>query len=303
VQFADHYKTLGVAPDATAAVIKAAYRRLARTSHPDVDRRPGAEKRFSAIGAANDTLSDPAKRAEFDLLRGGGWRDGQEMDPPRQRQAEPRHESTGPFDADVLDQLFGSRGRRSSFRSSGFPERGRDLRVPFPVSLEESFLGSTREFQIQGQTPSGKPPTITVTIPSGVVQDTAIRLRGQGGTGIEGAPDGDLYLIVDLIPHRLYQVDGHDLALKLPIAPWEAALGAQVDVPTLGGMVHATIPPGARHGQRLRLKARGLPGSPPGDQYLDLHIAMPDTCSDTARDLYRQLAKDCSFDPRKNLGA
>lgn len=298
--FTDYYKALGIAADASAADIKAAYRKLARTCHPDIDRRPGAEKRFTAIGAAHDVLSDPAKRADYDLLRGGGWRDGQEMDAPRPTAR--AREGTDTLDADILDALFASRGRRGGSGSASFPERGRDLRYPLPVSLEESFHGGTREFQIQGQESAGDLRSITVTIPTGVIQDTGIRLRGQGRPGSAGGPSGDLYLMVDLIPHRFFQVDGRDLSLDLPIAPWEAVLGAQVEVPTLGGTVTATIPAGAQHGQRLRLKARGLPGSPPGDQYLHLHIATPPTCSDKAKGHYRELAAEGTFAPRQGLG-
>lgn len=302
MRFTDYYKALGVADSASAADIKAAYRKLARTCHPDIDRRPGAEKRFTAIGAANDVLSDPTKRAEYDLLRGGGWRDGQEMDQPRQQPAAHAPDGSDVLDADFLDALFSGRGRRRGFRAGSFAERGRDSRHPLTVTLEESFHGGQREFQIQGQDDGHDLRTITVTIPKGVIQGTGIRLRGQGGTGSQGAPSGDLYLVVDLAPHRLYHVHGRDLALDLPIAPWEAVLGAQVEVPTLGGMVTATIPIGARPDQRLRLKGRGLPGEPPGDLYLDLRLALPDTYSDKAKGLYRELATEAAFDPRKNLG-
>jgi len=184
-----------------------------------------------------------------------------------------------------------------------FDDPSEDLHYALGVSLEESFRGGERNLHLQAPRTGGAGRSITVKIPIGVVNGTRIRLQGQGRPGAGSRPAGDLYLDVELAPHRLFQVEGHDLMLDLPIAPWEAVLGAEVAVPTLGGTVTATIPPGAHSGQKLRLRGRGLPGNPPGDQYLTLGITMPPQASEAARKLYRELATESAFDPRANLSA
>ncbi len=301
--FSDHYRVLGVAPDASPATIKAAYRTLARTHHPDVSKAAGAEQRFKAVAEAYEALHDPERRAAYDAVRAAGWKEGEETSAPRQGR-----ETSGGDGGDGLDrfrEFFRTRStrgpRRGAFAEGMFDERGEDLHYALAVSLEESFSGGEREFQLQ--TPGTGDRMITVQIPKGVADGTRIRLRGQGRPGGGTQPAGDLYFDVGLAPHRLFQVDGRDLTLLLPITPWEAVLGAEVVVPTLGGSVTATIPAGARGGQKLRLKGRGLPGEPPGDQYLSLGIALPPAASDKAKALYRELAAESGFDPRAHLGA
>lgn len=298
--FKDHYRTLGVAPDADAEAIKNAYRSLARKFHPDINKTAGAEKRFTAIGEAHDVLKDAGRRAAFDQLRAAGAQEGQEMDAPPPWQQPFRRRTSAPDDpaqfADIFQELFGNHQRRA------FPEPGEDSHYAFAVTLEEAYRGGARELSLT--TPgTADARSISVTIPAGVVQGTRIRLRGQGRSGTGAAAPGDLYLEVELAPHRLFQVEGHDLLLDLPILPWEAALGAQVEVPTLGGSVTTSIPAGAQNGQKLRLKGRGLPGEHPGDQYLTLRIVVPPNPDDTAKSLYRELAKTCAYDPRAALVA
>lgn len=304
--FTDHYRVLGVAADASPAIIKAAYRTLARTHHPDISKAAGAEQRFKAVAEAYETLHDPKRRAAYDSVRAAGWKEGEETDAPHQVEASYAGDgASGDLDRfrDLFRAQFARRqgGARRGFDAGMFDERGEDLHYALAVSLEESFGGGEREFQLHA--PDSGDRSITVKIPKGVVNGTRIRLHGQGRTGGGTQPAGDLYFDVELAPHRLFQVDGHDLTLALPIAPWEAVLGAEVAVPTLGGTVTATIPAGARGGQKLRLKGRGLPGEPPGDQYLSLSIALPPGASDKAKALYRELAADAGFNPRAQLGA
>ena len=316
MKFKDYYRILGVAPEATAEDIKIAYRKLARKYHPDVNKEPGAEKSFTEIGEANEVLKDPERRAAYDKLRAGGWRDGQEIDAPPP--AWEFHRSSD-FDAseaayfsDFFQSLFGvpspGGGRRGGSGRSAFPERGDDIHYTLAVSLEAAYHGG--EMQLKLQAPQfnergervSSIRTITVQIPKGVIQGTLMRLRGQGQPGTRAELNGDLYLEIELAPHPLYRVEGRDLSVEVPITPWEAVLGARVEVPTLGGTVTATIPAGTQNGQKLRLKGRGLPGDPPGDQYLILTIAVPPSSSDKAKAMYRELAKESVFNPRAKIG-
>jgi curved DNA-binding protein len=303
MRFTDHYRVLGLAPDASPAAIKSAYRTLARTHHPDISKAPGAEQRFKQVAEAYETLHDPVRRAAYDAMRGAGWKEGEETGPTRPEGGADVHGGDG---LDAFRDLFrrarsggrGDAGRRG-FDADVFDERGEDLHYALAVSLEESYGGGVREFQLQAPGSGGR--SITVKIPSGVIDGTRIRLHGQGRPGGGAQPAGDLYFSVELAPHRLYQVDGRDLTLALPIAPWEAVLGAEIAVPTLGGIITVSIPAGAQGGQKLRLKGRGLPGSPPGNQYLSLVIALPSDVSARAKELYRELAAASAFDPRAQL--
>jgi curved DNA-binding protein len=320
VKFTDHYRVLGVAPSATPGEIKAAYRALARKHHPDVSKAADAAQRFSAIGEANSVLSDVSKRAAFDALRAGGWRDGQEMEArPTARGYRPNRGPARDDEADArgfFESLFEHQppdgwdpsdfaGR---FAGGNHQRRGADLHHVLQVSVEESFNGGKRTFILDApiRDPGGRlvdgRRTISVTIPTGVRDGATIRLRGQGRPGTDPDTAGDLYLRIELSPHHLYHISGLDVSLEVPITPWEAALGGQVPVPTLGGTVDATIPAGALPGQRLRLKGRGLPGDVPGDQYLILRPAMPTTISSKAQELYRELARESAFNPRAGLG-
>jgi curved DNA-binding protein len=308
VEYKDYYNILGVPRDASRDDIKLAYRRLARKYHPDVSKEPDAEARFKEINEAHEALKDPEKRAAYDAL-GDHWRSGQEFRPPPGGGTYHREFHVGPETAaefsDFFSSLFGGgfgREREDLFRRSG-----QDQTVRIEISLEDAFHGTTREVRLQ--TPEILPDgrisshtrTLKVRIPAGVIQGQQIRLAGQGAPGIGGGEAGDLYLEVDLAPHPLYRPEGKDLFLRLPVAPWEAALGATVKVPTLGGRVSLKIPPGSQSGRKLRLKGRGLPGSPPGDEYVVVEIVVPPADTETEREAYRRMAETFSFDPRARL--
>ena len=318
MKFKDYYRIIGVAPQASADDIKTAYRKLARKYHPDVSKEPDAQKRFTDIGEANEALKDPARRAAYDELRAGGWKEGQEMDAPPPRPQGPHgggsFSGEGDEFSDFFQSLFG-RGRASNGRN-GFHNRGEDIHATFVITLEETYRGGERQFILKvptldqhGDVVRGQ-RTISVKIPKGVVNGSKMRLRGQGHPGPTADANGDLYLEIELAPHHLFQIDGQDVTLEVPIAPWEAVLGAKIAVPTLGGTVTATIPAGSQPKQKLRLKGLGLPNESArekaekvaGDQYLILSIAVPLSANDKAKELYRALAAESAFNPRTLLG-
>lgn len=268
MQFKDYYETLGVEPGAGEAEIKGAYRRLARKYHPDVSKEPGAEEKFKAVNEAYEALRDPQKRAAYDQLRSRGYRPGDEVQPP------PGGFGGGyggvDFDeifagggagggfSDFFEHLFG-RGRAG--RPGGaVPPRG-DTRAKLAVSLESVYAGSTARIIVGNK-------TLDVRIPKGIRPGQVIRLAGQGARG-------DLLLEIEYAAHPQFEVDGRNILYALPVAPWEAALGATVSVPTLGGPVDLKIPPLSESGRKLRLRGRGLPGTPPGDQIVELEILAP----------------------------
>ena len=317
MQYQDYYKTLGVSKNATDREIKRAYRKLARKFHPDVSKAKDAESRFKELGEAYEVLKDPEKRAAYDQL-GKDYRDGQNFRPPPNWDAGFEFEGGGFTDADqagfsdFFETLFGRRGGfstgpRQSHRAQG---RGEDHHARIAIGLEEAFKGATigvelalpeydRNGYLQNRTRS-----IQVKVPKGVSAGKRIRLAGQGGAGYNGGTAGDLYLEIELKPHRLFQVDGKDVLLTLPVSPWEAALGGKVKVPTLAGQVELTVPPGARTGQKLRLKGRGLgpAGKPAGDQIVVLKIVLPAADTDEKKAFYRNMAEKMPFDPRAELG-
>lgn len=307
MRFTDYYKVLGVSPDAGPDEIKTAYRKLARTYHPDVSKEPGTVKRFTDIGEAHDVLEDPVRRSAYDKIRAGGWSDGQEMHGPSSAGGHDAPDGATAEFSDFFSSMFGGQaagGRRRGSSRSSYRERGEDMHYTVSVTLEESYQGAERQFSFQVPMADGRsqPRTISVKIPKGVLQGTQIRLRGQGHPGGNAGVDGDLYLEVDLAEHPMFRCDGSDVLLDVPIAPWEAVLGAQIDVPTLGGTVSASIPAGSQQGQRLRLKGRGLPHDPPGDQYLDLQIVVPAASNDAVKEAYRAVAKASAGEPRPRFG-
>jgi len=318
MDYKDYYAVMGVARDATQDEIKRAYRKLARKYHPDVSKEADAERRFKELGEAYEVLKDPEKRAAYDQL-GSSWRPGQEFRPPPDWDTGFEFSGGGYTDADgggfsdFFESLF---GRGGHFRSAGFghrthtPGRGEDHHSRVDVSLEDAFHGATLSLQLRvpeydahGRL-SSHPRKLQVKIPRGVTSGRRIRLAGQGGAGYNGGPAGDLFLEIHLKPHHLYQVDGRDIFLTLPVTPWEAALGAKVQVPTLGGRVDLAIPSGARSGQKLRLKGRGLPvpGDAPGDQFVVLQIVTPPADSEAKKALYQTMAREMPFNPRTHLG-
>ncbi len=286
----DYYAILGVAEDAPVDEIKRAYRKLARRYHPDVSDEKDAEARFKEIGEAWEVLGDAEKRAAYDNVRKFGHPTG-----------DAAADFNGGFgdrgDADFSDffrNMFGSGG--------GFTGAGQDLHVRLPITLEESFRGCEQtlplaipEVDSQGRL-TRKQRQLRVKIPAGVTDGQQIRLKGQGGSGNR---PGDLFVEIQLVPHPRYAVEGRDLTLRVPLAPWEAALGAQIEVETLGGRVNVKVPEGTGSGNRLRLRGRGLPGSPPGDQYLEFEVVVPKPLSPRERELFEALAKASAFDARE----
>ena len=295
MRFRDYYETLGVARGASQDDIKRAYRRLARKFHPDVSKESDAEARFKEVGEAYEVLKDSEKRAAYDRF-GKDWKHGQEFRPPpgweRQFDFGGGGFSGGSGFSDFFETLFG----RDGFAGARGPMRARggDQSATIEIPLEDAYRGATRNITVGGR-------TLSVRIPKGVTEGQRIRLGGQGGAGAGGGPAGDLYLTVAHAAHPLFRAEGRDVHLKLPVAPWEAALGATVAVPTLGGKVDLKIPRGSRAGRSLRLKGRGFPGRPNGDQYVTVEIVAPPADSPEAESLYRKMAETMPFDPRPDF--
>jgi curved DNA-binding protein len=331
MEYQDYYKILGMSRTATADEIKKAYRRLARKFHPDVSKEANAEQKFKEVQEAYEVLKDPEKRVAYDQL-GSEWKSGQSFRPPpdwgsgfefrggpRQgrssarggARAEEFEEAEG-F-SDFFSSLFGSRGfggaGGSPFGGAGASRAARDHHARVDIDLEEAFNGTTRTLELKRPDlkPDGtldlKTHTVRVTIPVGVTDGQLIRLAGQGEQATGGGRSGDLYLEVHIRPHRLFQLEGRDVTLTLPITPWEAALGATVTVPTLGGGVEMRIPPNSQSGQKMRLRGRGLPGQTPGDQYIQLKVVVPPADAPEARAYYEEMKQKFSdFNPRADLG-
>lgn len=303
MKYRDYYETLGVSRGASEDEIKKAYRKLARKYHPDVSKEKDAEERFKQIAEAYETLRDRDKRLAYDQL--GRYRTGQEFRPPPdwERQFSDifgRGDDSGGFDlGDFIAGLTGA--RRNSARSG---RRGRDLEVTVQLSLEEAARGTEVSVDIPGQAAGRPGRSVHARIPKGATDGQKLRVAGKGLPGIgPNASAGDLYLTVALKPHALFRVDGHDLLLELPIAPWEAALGASVEIPTLEGKVKVRVPPHSQSGQRLRLAARGLPkpAGGNGDLLAQLKIVTPAALSERERALYQELAAASGFNPRAHL--
>ena len=303
MHYRDYYGIMGVERTASAEDIKRAYRKLARRYHPDVSKEPKAEERFKEIGEAYEVLRDPEKRAAYDRL-GSQWQAQQDFTPPPGWHGTSgggggAHVFEGQEFSDFFESLFGG-GRR------GGAARGTDQSAHLTITLEDAFHGATKPVRLtipqrdaQGRVvPELR--TLNVRIPKGIQPGQQIRLAGQGSPGRAGA--GDLYLEIAIAPHPLYRLDGRDLYLTAPVSPWEAALGARLKVPTLAGTVEVRLPEGSQSGQKLRLKGRGMPGTPPGDQYVLVEIVNPKTDSEKARELYRAMARDLAFDPRAHWG-
>jgi curved DNA-binding protein len=313
MEFKDYYSIMGVSRDATQDEIKRVYRKLARKYHPDVSKETDAEARFKEIGEAYEVLKDPEKRAAYDQL-GTRWRAGQEFKPPPDWNVNFAFGGGGFTDSDTagfsdfFESLFGHAGPWHPERGADFRMRGQDHHAKILIVLEDAFHGATRTItlRVPEVTPNGHVRTrersLKVRIPKGIKQGQRIRLAKQGALGMGGGPPGDLYLEIEFKRHRLFHADGRDIYLDLPVAPWEAALGATIAVPTLGGTVDMKIPKGSMAGSKFRLKGRGLPDTPPGDQYVVLRIVTPPAKTQKAEALYRKMAQDLAFNPRANMG-
>ena len=302
VEYKDYYQIMGVARDASADDIKRAYRRLARKFHPDVSKEKDAEVRFKEVGEAYEVLRDPEKRAAYDAL--GTRKPGEEFRPPPDWQFDRGAETDAGAHSDFFEQLFGGLGRggRASFRSRGFDTEGQA-----EVTLEEAFRGAERRLSLQrvavDERGRAQPTTqqLNVRIPAGVVDGQRIRVASQGQPGVGGGPAGDLFLEVRLLPHRWFRAEGRDIWLDLPVTPWEAALGETVRVPTLGGRVDLKLPKGSQTDRQLRLRGRGLPGTPAGDQLVVLKIMTPPPRDAAGEALYKQMADTLAMNPRQAM--
>ena len=317
MDYKDYYEILGVDREATQDDVKRAYRRLARKYHPDVSKEADAEERFKEVGEAYEVLKDPEKRTAYDQL-GANWQAGQDFHPPPDWDAGFEFGGGGFTEADsrafseFFESLFGRGFHPNGQRSNrGHEQRyrmaGEDHHAKVMIDVDDSYLGASREFSLRTPAldPSGrviqKERKLAVKIPRGVKQGQKIRLSGQGGQGAGGGPAGDLYLEIAFNPHKRYRVEGRDVYMQLPIAPWEAALGATVKVPTPAKTLDLKIPANTLTGKKMRLKGQGIPSSPPGDLYVTLEITLPDAGDEAAQALYRQMADELAFDPRANI--
>jgi curved DNA-binding protein len=298
MKYKDYYKILGVGRGASEDEIKKAYRKLARKYHPDVSKEANAKEKFQEVSEAYETLRDKEKRAAYDSL-GSGFRPGQDFRPPPdwfdRFGGGGRAEDLHGVDLGELFESMGIFGRAQRRSRRSFA--GEDYEVPVRLSLEEAFRGAERTVQ----TDRG---SFTARIPRGATDGQRLRLRGKGGPGMNGGAPGDLYLQIALEPHPLYRTHGHDLEVEVPLAPWEAALGADIEVPTLEGRVKMKVPGGSKAGQKLRLAGKGLPrpDGGAGDLYAVLSIAVPGTLTAREKELYEALRETSRFNPRLKFG-
>ncbi len=319
MDFKDYYKILGVEPTADDKAIKAAFRKLARKYHPDVSKEKDAEARFKEANEAYEALSSPEKRAEYDELRKYGQHGRPFQGPPgwQGRGGAGPDESAGDF-SDFFSSIFGQGGRGPSggpFGRGGQQRagarKGQDVEMSLAVFLEETLSGESKQVNFKvpqhnaaGQRVADMTKTLNVKIPAGVADGERIRLKGQGAPGGAGGAAGDLYLTIRFAPHPHFEVEGHNLVISVPLAPWELALGAKVAIPTLTGRISLTIRPESQNGQRLRIKGNGLMGKDGqrGDLFAQLKVLMPPRVDDKTRAAWEQLAQHSSFDPRLNWG-
>jgi curved DNA-binding protein len=308
MKYKDYYETLGLERTAAQEDIKRAYRKLARKYHPDVSKHDDAEDRFKELGQAYEVLKDPEKRAAYDRM-GSEWHNGQDFQPPPNWDegfefsgAGNEGGSQADFD-DFFEAMFGgARGAHS--RQGPSPTMGQDHHAKVVIDLEDAYRGAQRVISLQMPVIDAQghvmlqSRTLNVSIPKGVRAGQHLRLTGQGGTGAGGVPAGDLYLEIAFREHPRFRVDGRDVSLNVPVAPWEAALGAHVTVPTPDGSVEMTVPKGSAGGRRLRLKGKGIPGNPPGDLYVILNIVLPPADSENAKAAYDTMRQAFNFDPR-----
>lgn len=309
MDFKDYYDILGVEPDASQEDIRRAYRKLARKYHPDVSDQSDAETRFKEVSEAYEVLKDPEKRETFDQARaqpqggaapGGGWQQQPGWEPGFGFGGGGFTESDPSGFSDFFEDLFG--GRAGPGGGFDFAMRGADQRAAITIDLATAHQGGQRTLTIQAPAADGggaRARKLNVRIPPGVTDGQHIRLRGQGEPGSGGAPSGDIILEVDIAPDARFSLEGRDIHYTLPVAPWEAALGATIEVPTLDGPVQLTVPAGTQSGQRLRLKGRGLGGKQRGNQYVAVRMVTPTADSDAAKATYQRMADEFDFNPRE----
>jgi curved DNA-binding protein len=311
MEFKEYYGVLGVERAATQDEIKQAYRKLARKYHPDVSKEPNAEAKFKELGEAYKVLKDPETRAAYDRV-GSQRQPGQDFRPPPGWDAGFEF-SGGDAGADSAEfseffqSLFGQRGGRAQGHPHGMHAKGQDHHAKVMIDLQDAYLGAQRSISLQMPTLDAdghlvaQQRTLNVNIPKGVREGQHLRLAGQGGPGLGEAPAGDLYLEIAFKLHPHFRVDGRDVYFDLPIAPWEAALGAAISAPTPEGPVQLSVPPGSANGRKLRLKGKGIPGIPAGDLYAVLVIAVPNATTDAEKAAYRTMQAAFKFNPRAHL--
>lgn len=318
MEYKDYYKILGVERTAPQDEIKRAYRKLVRKYHPDVNTGPGAaeaEAAFKDVGEAYEVLQDPEKRAAYDQL-GANYKQGQAFKPPPDWDQGFEFSGGGYTGADpnefgsFFDELFARRGKPAQHRGGDrqFNAPGQDHHAKIVITLDEAYRGGSRDFTLRAPEldPDGhvilRERTLRVAIPKGVIDGQHIRITGKGSAGIGRGKAGDLFLEVAIKEDKAYRIEGRDVYMDLPVAPWEAALGAKISLPTPSGDVELTIPNHAQSGKKLRLKGRGIPGKHAGDLYAVIKIVIPPSESTKARALYEQMAREMDFDPRARLG-
>jgi curved DNA-binding protein len=311
MEYKDYYQVLGVAKTATADEIKKAYRKLARKYHPDVSKEPDAEKHMKEVNEANTVLSDTEKRAAYDQL-GSRYQNGQDFQPPPDWNKGFEYSGKGPSGAgdaefsDFFANLFRESGQH---RKAGSRQaRGEDHHAKITIDLIDTYQGTTKSITLQAPQLDNqgrvyiKDHVLNVKIPKGVKEGQHIRLTGQGASGFGGGSSGDLFLEISFKSNPRYRVDGRDVYETVPVTPWEAALGAEIEIPTPSGNVQVKVPSGSQSGRKLRLKGRGIPGASPGDLYVLLEVAIPPADTEKARQLYETMARELPFNPRQKMG-
>ena len=309
MKYKDYYEILGVPRDATTDVIKKAYRKLAHQYHPDVSKDPKGEEKFKDVSEAYKALKDPEARAAYDKL--GSHRPGEDFQPPPEwgQQFGDGQFSFEDIDLSDLFAGLGGGGRGGRGRGGKFPIPGQDYEVTAPITIEDAYRGTELDLNLSVPEYDGQghvrrvPLVFKARIPKGVTDGERLRLPGKGGKGLNGGANGSLYLTIALQPHPLYRASGHDLYLDLPLAPWEAALGASVEVPTLGGSVRLKVPPGTNTGQKLRLAKRGLPRrrEGEGDLFAIVQIVVPTSPTEREKALFKDLADTSQFNARASF--
>lgn len=317
MEFRDYYEILGVPRDADADAVRKAFRRKARKYHPDVSKEKDADARMKEVNEAYEVLSDPEKRMAYDRL-GQGFQNGQDFQPPPDWDTGFEFSGSGFGNAQAADfsdffaEIFGRRpaggGPRARSPGGHYSTRGEDRHAKVMLDVEDAYQGATRTLTLSVPKVDDRgrvglvDHNLNVRIPKGVREGQVIRLAGQGEAGVGGGPAGDLFLEVHFKPHPRFRVEERDVYLTLPVTPWEAALGGRIKATVPDGAVEVRVPAGSQSGRKLRLKGRGIPGTPPGDLYLMLDIVLPPATSARARELYETMAKDLAFNPRQGTG-
>ncbi|PCJ32253.1 MAG: cytochrome C biogenesis protein [Gammaproteobacteria bacterium] len=296
MEYKDYYQILGVSKDVSKEELKKAYRKMARKYHPDVSKEANAEEKFKEVAEAYEALKDPEKRAQYDQF-GSNYKNGQSFNPPPGWGGQGGGMGGQGNFSNFFENMFGGGGMGGG--QDNFYAKGEDVSTKITISLEDAFAGAKKT--IRRPAGSEQTGTLNVKVPAGITAGKKIRLSGQGKAGMGGNNPGDLYLEISIAPHAHYRLENKDVYLDLPIAPWEAALGAKVTVPTLAGKINLKIPANAKSGQKMRLKGRGLPSKEAGDQFVVLQIMTPPADTDKATQLYQQMAEELNFNPREAL--